>query len=96
MVPKYKLFILAFVLTLGLDQATKIWARQSLKPRAPEHYASDPTAALLRRCAAGTYDPYDDQVRAERERADFGTPSRVSRRTPSGNDPGGSGGAVPH
>jgi signal peptidase II len=36
MVPKYKLFILAFVLALGLDQATKIWARHSLKPRAPQ------------------------------------------------------------
>jgi hypothetical protein len=28
-----------------------------LAPRAPEHYRSDPTAALLRQCAAGTIDP---------------------------------------
>jgi hypothetical protein len=28
-----------------------------LAPRAPEHYRNDPTAAILRRCAAGTLDP---------------------------------------
>jgi hypothetical protein len=39
-----------------------------LEPRAPEHYAHDPTAALLRQCAAGTHDPYEDEVRAELER----------------------------
>jgi hypothetical protein len=30
-----------------------------LPPRAPERYAADPTAEILRRCAAGTRDPYD-------------------------------------
>jgi signal peptidase II len=33
---KYKVFILAFVLSLGLDQATKVWARQDLRPKYPE------------------------------------------------------------
>jgi signal peptidase II len=33
---KYKVFIFAFVLSLGLDQATKVWARNQLKPRYPE------------------------------------------------------------
>jgi hypothetical protein len=28
-----------------------------LAPRAPEHYRNDPTAAILRRCVAGTSDP---------------------------------------
>jgi Tyrosine phosphatase family len=28
-----------------------------LEPRAPEHYRTDPTAAILRQCAAGTIDP---------------------------------------
>jgi hypothetical protein len=31
-----------------------------LPPRAPEHYAADPDAALLRQCAAGTRDPYEE------------------------------------
>jgi hypothetical protein len=57
-----------------------------LKPRAPEHYASDPTAALLRRCAVGTRDPYEDEVRAERERRKLGAPPRVSLRPSPGND----------
>jgi signal peptidase II len=35
MAAKYKFFILAFVLSLGLDQATKVWARQSLAPKRP-------------------------------------------------------------
>lgn len=30
---KYLLFAILFVLSLGLDQGTKIWARQTLKPR---------------------------------------------------------------
>jgi hypothetical protein len=38
-----------------------------LEPRAPEHYAEDPTAALLRRCALGAYDPYEDDVHHELE-----------------------------
>jgi Tyrosine phosphatase family len=52
-----------------------------LRPRAPEHYASDPTAALLQRCAVGTRDPYEDQVRAELRRARSGVPPRLSQRT---------------
>jgi hypothetical protein len=38
-----------------------------LEPRASEHYAEDPTAALLRRCALGAYDPYEDDVHHELE-----------------------------
>ena len=34
--PKYKAFLLALVLSLIADQGTKIWARASLKPRAPD------------------------------------------------------------
>jgi signal peptidase II len=30
---KYLFFVLLFVIALGLDQATKIWARSELKPR---------------------------------------------------------------
>jgi signal peptidase II len=36
MAAKVKMFILALVLSLGLDQATKVWARHSLRPRYPE------------------------------------------------------------
>ena len=36
MTGKVKYFILAVVLSLGLDQATKIWARSTLKPKYPE------------------------------------------------------------
>jgi len=36
-----------------------------LEPRAPDRYRNDPTAALLRRCAEGTVDPYYGQIRAE-------------------------------
>jgi hypothetical protein len=36
-----------------------------LADRAPERYARDPTAALLRRDAADTIDPYYEQLRAE-------------------------------
>jgi signal peptidase II len=36
MAPKYKFFLIALVLALGLDQGTKIWARSALKPHAPE------------------------------------------------------------
>jgi hypothetical protein len=39
-----------------------------LAPRAPDHYASDPTAALLRACAAGTHDSFEEELRAERAR----------------------------
>jgi protein tyrosine phosphatase (PTP) superfamily phosphohydrolase (DUF442 family) len=53
-----------------------------LAPRAPEHYAADPTAALLRRCAAGTVDPYEAELRTElRQRlAHPDAPPRLSRR----------------
>ena len=46
-------------------------------PRAPERYAADPTASLLRACAEGTRDPYEDQLRAE-ARARTPRPRRVS------------------
>jgi signal peptidase II len=36
MASKYKVFIVALLLSLGIDQATKVWARQSLKPKYPE------------------------------------------------------------
>jgi hypothetical protein len=39
-----------------------------LKPRAPQRYEKDPTAALLRRCAEGTVDPYYAQLRLEEAR----------------------------
>ena len=52
-----------------------------LAPRAPEHYARDPTAALLRSCAVGTYDPFEDEVRAERQAAQAGAALRLSRRS---------------
>jgi hypothetical protein len=38
-----------------------------LEPRAPERYRDDPTAEVLRRCAAGTVDPYFAQIRAEEQ-----------------------------
>lgn len=47
-----------------------------LEPRAPERYAADPTAALLRRCAEGTRDPFFDQM----AKANSGQPPRVSRQ----------------
>jgi signal peptidase II len=36
MAQKHKYFLLALLLSLGLDQATKVWARTSLKPIYPE------------------------------------------------------------
>jgi hypothetical protein len=39
-----------------------------LAPRAPEHYASDPTTARLRACAAGTHDSFEQEVQAKLER----------------------------
>jgi lipoprotein signal peptidase len=36
MATKYKVFILAFVLSLAVDQATKVWARAELRPKYPE------------------------------------------------------------
>ena len=50
-----------------------------LSPRAPERYAADPTALLLRACAGGTRDPYEDQLRAEIRRANPSPAPRVSR-----------------
>jgi hypothetical protein len=57
-----------------------------LAPRAPEHYAADPTTALLRRCAARVHDPFEDEVRAElaRRRANLAVPPRVSGDTRRG------------
>lgn len=34
-----------------------------LEPRAPEHYRSDPTAEVLRKCAVGTVDPHFQTLR---------------------------------
>jgi hypothetical protein len=59
-----------------------------LEPRAPAHYAGDPTAALLRRCAAGTRDPYEEEVQPGREHASSGVPPRISRRSPTRDDLG--------
>ena len=50
-----------------------------LSPRAPERYAADPTASLLRACAEGTRDPYEDQLRAETRGANPSPAPRVSR-----------------
>jgi hypothetical protein len=36
-----------------------------LPPRAPDHYAGDPTAARLLRCAHGTRDPYEESLAKE-------------------------------
>jgi signal peptidase II len=36
MATKYKLFLVAFVLSLGLDQASKMWARKELRPKYPQ------------------------------------------------------------
>src|SRR3954466_780205 len=55
-----------------------------LRPRAPEHYDNDPTTALLRRCAAWTRDPHEDQLRTRRTRANSGAAPRVSRNTTTG------------
>lgn len=57
-----------------------------LAPRAPGRHARDPTAQLLKRCAAGTRDPIFEQVRAEARRANGAPSPRVSQR----DDPGGS------
>ena len=51
-----------------------------LRALAPERYARDETAALLRRCAVGTVDPHDEQVRAEAAAANIRDAERVSRR----------------
>lgn len=34
-----------------------------LEPRAPEHYASDPSARVLRQCAGAVKDPYYEEIR---------------------------------
>ncbi len=52
-----------------------------LPPRAPERYRNDPTAALLRRCAAGSYDPYASKVDRDGLRSNRAGAPRVSRRT---------------
>lgn len=57
-----------------------------LPPRAPDHYAADPDAALLRQCTVGTHDPYYDNLSkelapsrpAEAKRED--PPSQISKR----------------
>jgi hypothetical protein len=52
-----------------------------LPSRAPERYARDPTAALLKRCARGTRDPYDEYLEARARRANPEPAPRVSRAT---------------
>ena len=59
-----------------------------LPSRAPEHYADDPTAPLLVDCAAGTCDPYFEQIAYEAARANRAEAPRVSRR--EGQGPSGS------
>ncbi len=51
-----------------------------LEPRAPGQYANDPTAALLKRCAEGTPDPYDNLLTNEEEPANLDAVPRVTRR----------------
>jgi hypothetical protein len=59
-----------------------------LAPRAPDRYRADPTAQLLNRNAAGTVDPYYEEVRAATARAQDDPPSgRLSRREPPSRRP---------
>jgi len=51
-----------------------------LEPRAPEHYASDPTAEILRRNAKGTIDPALQYVKPQVRDANQQDAPRVSRR----------------
>ncbi|AGA26561.1 protein-tyrosine phosphatase family protein [Singulisphaera acidiphila] len=51
-----------------------------LPPRAPERYAADPTAKLLKECAKGTPDPALQAKGARRRRANQEAVPRVSRR----------------
>lgn len=68
MARKYKAFIVALLLAVGLDQGTKIWARQTLKPRYPDvvtvvpgffelRYSENPGAAfgIFRNMPGGRY-----------------------------------------
>jgi hypothetical protein len=48
-----------------------------LATRAPERYAHDATAQRLNACAAGTVDPYYEQVREEAARANSKIASSV-------------------
>jgi protein tyrosine phosphatase (PTP) superfamily phosphohydrolase (DUF442 family) len=50
-----------------------------LPPRAPERYASDPTAALLRRCIIGARESRDARPASSVGRANPSDPPRVSR-----------------
>jgi protein tyrosine phosphatase (PTP) superfamily phosphohydrolase (DUF442 family) len=61
-----------------------------LPQRAPERYVRDPAAALVRRSTAGTYDPFQDEVRAERERrrANPAGAPRVTGQTAERSDTG--------
>jgi hypothetical protein len=52
----------------------------ALPRRAAARYASDPTAALLRLCAAGTPDPYEARQRSRVEGANPVAAPRVSQR----------------
>lgn len=50
-----------------------------LPPRAPERYASDPTARELLEFAHGTLDPFLAELAAARDRANGAAPERVGR-----------------
>jgi hypothetical protein len=52
-----------------------------LAPRAPEHYAQDPTAKVLQKNAEGTIDPALRFTEERRRRANQATTPRVSPRT---------------
>ena len=49
-----------------------------LAPRAPERYANDPTAALLKHCAHGTRDPFEEYLDARARSANSGKALGVS------------------
>jgi lipoprotein signal peptidase len=48
MAAKYKAFIIALLLSLALDQGTKVWARHSLKPKYPDVVTVIPKVFELR------------------------------------------------
>jgi hypothetical protein len=53
-----------------------------LEPRAPEHYASDPTAPLLQESARGCKDPYYEEIQRAlaKKRQESEPAARLSRR----------------
>ena len=51
-----------------------------LPDRAPERYCDDPTAAVLRRSAEGTVDPFEAQLDADRLAVDSDAPAAIPNR----------------